>query len=160
MVLVESERAGNERFPGSTSSTKRATQEEETAVDEDDCEEDSAKDCEEDCDLSEDCSGSEKQGSKTKKARKSRCPNKHDKKWDTMYRSLLEYKAQHGNTLVPTIYGKNPQLGNWVHHKKKRHSKKQLSINRVLRLESIGFGWCARKLIENTNWESMFQLLV
>jgi len=72
---------------------------------------------------------------------------------------LLEYKAQHGSTVVPQRYDKNPQLGHWVGTQRRMHSKKQLSSNRVLRLESIGFVWCAQGLIE-ANWESMFQLLL
>jgi len=34
--------------------------------------------------------------------------------WDVMFKCLKEYKAMNGNTLVPSTYPENPQLGNWV----------------------------------------------
>jgi len=80
-----------------------------------------------------------------------------DANWDAMYQLLLEYKDQHGNTLVPHRHDKNPQLGHWVCTQRQRYSKNQLSSNRVLRLESIGFVWCLKKQVP---WESMFQLLL
>jgi len=97
------------------------------------------------------------QGPKIKKARKELYQEKRDKQWDKMYQSLLVYKAQHGNTLVPRSYDKISQLGAWVHAQRKQHAKKKLASNRVLRLDSIGFVWC---LIKRVSWESMFQLLL
>jgi len=58
-----------------------------------------------------------------------------------MFELLLEYKDQHGNTLVPQSYDRNPKLGNWVNYQRKMHSKKKLSSTCVLHLESIGFVW-------------------
>ena len=34
--------------------------------------------------------------------------------WDAMFQQLKEYKAKHGDTLVPATYPENPSLGNWV----------------------------------------------
>ena len=34
--------------------------------------------------------------------------------WDTMFQLLKEYKARHGDTLVPATYPDNPSLGHWV----------------------------------------------
>jgi len=83
-----------------------------------------------------------------------------EEKWETMFQLLQEYKAQHGNTLVPDKYDKNPQLINWVKTQKRMHSKKKLLSNRVLLLESIGFVWSFQtSIIELKRWESMFQLL-
>jgi len=128
-----------------------------SVVDDEDHEADIAEDCEEDYELAiKDCSNSRIQGPKMKKARKGSRQETFDKKWDAMYQSLLEYKAQHSNTLVPIGYDKNPQLGSWVYKQRYRYSKKQLSSTRVLRLESIGFAWSCHKLVP---WESMFQLL-
>eukprot|EP00532_Pseudo-nitzschia_australis_P018234 CAMPEP_0168309468 /NCGR_PEP_ID=MMETSP0142_2-20121227/66292_1 /TAXON_ID=44445 /ORGANISM="Pseudo-nitzschia australis, Strain 10249 10 AB" /LENGTH=707 /DNA_ID=CAMNT_0008262189 /DNA_START=130 /DNA_END=2250 /DNA_ORIENTATION=- len=128
-----------------------------SAVDDGDYEGDIAENCEEDYELAiKDCSNSRIQGPKMKKARKGSRQETFDKKWDAMYQSLLEYKAQHSNTLVPRKYDKNPQLGSWVYKQRYRYSKKQLSSTRVLRLESIGFAWSCHKLVP---WESMFQLL-
>jgi len=77
--------------------------------------------------------------------------------WESMFQLLVEYKAQHGDTLVPTKYDKNPQLGAWVKSQKIMHSNEKLASNRVLRLESIGFVW---SLPRHVAWESKFQLLL
>jgi len=130
-----------------------------SATDDEDYKGDIAEDCKEDSYelVIQDCSNSRiTQGPKTKKARIGSHQDKLDKKWDTMYQLLLEYKAQHGNTLVPRGYDKNPQLGGWVERQRFRYSKKQSSSDRVMRLESIGFVWSCQKLVP---WESMFQLL-
>merc|ERR1711903_249303 len=83
-----------------------------------------------------------------------------DANWDAMFQLLLEYKDQHGNTVVPRRYNNNPQLGNWVGTQRSLHSKKELFRNRALRLESIGFVWCVQRLIVDANWDAMFQLLL
>jgi len=41
--------------------------------------------------------------------------------WDAMYQLHLEYKDQHGNTLVPTKYKKNHQLGRLVRSQRHLH---------------------------------------
>jgi len=128
-----------------------------SAVNGEDCEADIAEDCEEDCELAiNDCSKSGIQGPKTKKARKGLHQEKLDKRWEAMFQLLLEYRAQHGNTLVPNKYVKNPKLGRWVDAQRYRYSKEELLSNRFLRLESIGFVWSLKKILP---WESMFQLL-
>jgi len=109
-----------------------------SATDDEDYKGDIAEDCKEDYKLAiKDCSNSGIQGPETKKARKGSRQEIFDKRWDVMYQSLLEYKAQHGNTLVPSRYDKNPQLGSWVgtQRSSSMHSKKQWLSNRVLRLE-------------------------
>jgi len=121
---------------------------------------DSTDEWEEDCGLGNDCSDSEIQESKTKKARKGLYQETLDKKWASMFRLLIEYKDQHVNTLVPASYKQNPKLGRWVKAQRNLHSKKQLSSHRVLRLESIGFVWCVKRLIVDANWDAMFQLLL
>lgn len=118
--------------------------------------EDSAVDCEEDNKLSNDCSNSEIQGPKKKKARNDLCQDMPDKKWEEMYQSLVEYKTQHGNLLVPLKYNKNPQLAKWVRTQRNKYSAKVLPRNQILRLESIGFIWS----VPVNRWNSMFQLLV
>ena len=115
------------------------------------------EDCEGNYKLSNNCSNSETQGFKTKCARKRLRQNAHDKKWKSMFQSLLEYRDQHGNTMFPQNYSKTPQLRRWVVKQRIWHSKKKLSNNRgVLRLESIGSVWSVQRL----TWESMFELLL
>lgn len=63
----------------------------------------------------------------TKKKKVKLCPQKiqalesigfefdsRDAKWLQKLNGLLEYKKQHGNFLVPTHYGEDPTLSNWV----------------------------------------------
>ena len=37
-----------------------------------------------------------------------------DEGWMRMFEELMEYKEQHGNCLVPTMYEDNRKLGRWV----------------------------------------------
>ena len=100
-------------------------------------EQDITEDCEENYEFSNvnDCSNSEIiRGPRTKKAIKNSRQDIYDKMWEEMYLAILEYKTQHGNTLVPTRYDKNHQLGNWLSKQRQMSSKKQLSNNRVFRL--------------------------
>ena len=50
-----------------------------------------------------------------------------------MFQSLLEYKAQHGNTLVPHKHDKNSQLGRWV-------NKQNIDITTVVEEPCFVFG--------------------
>jgi len=124
----------------------------------------SDKDCERDIiehrkldhELSNDCTNSETQGPKMKKAKKEVYQETAvDSQWNDMFELLLEYKAQHGNTLVPRRYDKNPQLGKWVDIQRWRYSKTQLSSTRILRLESIGFVFA----VNENNWMHMYRQL-
>jgi len=111
--------------------------------------------------LNNDSSSSEIQGPTMKKARMISCQGTNDKKWETMFQLLLKYKVQHGNTLVPSHYTQNPQLGVWVQAQRSLHSNKQLASHRVLQLESIEFVWFSNLLLmQGQQWGSMFQLLV
>lgn len=80
--------------------------------------------------------------------------------WDSLFQLLRDYKAEHGNTLVPRGYAKNPQLGRWVNSQRYLHSKKLIPFDRVVRLESIGFAWTLqRSFVELEKWDGMFKLL-
>jgi hypothetical protein len=63
---------------------------------------------------------------------------------------LREYKARHGDCLVPKVWKENPQLGSWVANQRKQHrallSGKPTSLTKERRaeLESIGFTWVVR----------------
>jgi len=99
----------------------------------------------------DDCSASEVPGPRAKKTRKNPCHR--DKTWEDAFQLLLEYKARHGNTLVPGSCDKNPKLANWVHSQRLMRSSKKLSRDRYLRLQRIGFIW-------SIPWNSMFQQLL
>jgi hypothetical protein len=64
--------------------------------------------------------------------------------WNNMFQQLLDYKAKHGNSQVPSVYSENPKLGNWVGKYRTLYRKwvesegKTGDTVRIKRLESIG----------------------
>jgi hypothetical protein len=72
--------------------------------------------------------------------------------WEEMCMELKEYKKQNGDTLVSCRYEVNPQLGSWVSKQRTKYKSKQLSDERIQRLNKIGFVWEANELA----WEKMF----
>jgi hypothetical protein len=48
-----------------------------------------------------------------------------DDHWDDMYRQLVEYKAKHGDCLVPSRYEENFKLGKWVETQRYEFTKLQ-----------------------------------
>lgn len=83
---------------------------------------------------------------KKPKARKS-----HKVTWQLHYNELKDYKAQHGNVLIPQSYKANPKLGLWVMQQRRQWTLQQNGkkssldgaggIKRVQLLEDIGFVW-------------------
>ena len=73
-----------------------------------------------------------------------------------MFRRVVAYKEQHGNTNTPRIYKEDPQLGNWVSRQRMNHTKGILSKDRLDLLNSIEFVW----EINNTQWMKMYQRLI
>jgi len=76
--------------------------------------------------------------------------------WEKGYLNLIKYHKQHKNCWVPSRYAANGfNLGIWVGHQRRNYKKKQLSKERIKRLESLGFGW------DNLSqwWEESFTAL-
>ena len=68
--------------------------------------------------------------------------------WDAKYKQLLEYKAAHGDCLIPTKYTKNPALGRWVstqreHYRmwKQGDPRSKMTVEKAKLLDEIGFVW-------------------
>ncbi|MDD4880035.1 MAG: DEAD/DEAH box helicase family protein [Gallionellaceae bacterium] len=59
--------------------------------------------------------------------------------WDQKYGELLAYKNQYGNTNVPLRYTTN--LGSWVVSQRVVRKNGRLSVERIARLDKIGFSW-------------------
>jgi hypothetical protein len=86
--------------------------------------------------------------------------NKLDDRWDEMFQRLVTYKNQHdGSTLVPS----DTQLGTWASHQRfyyinnnNNNCSKTLSVDRIKRLESIGFVWDVLEV----QWMEMYNRLV
>lgn len=87
-----------------------------------------------------------------------------NKKWDAMYRKLIEYRNKHNNCLVPNRYKELPQLGSWVstqrrHYKLRQEGKESLlSHDRHALLERIGFVW-ATKDPRHVPWDQRYNEL-
>ena len=82
--------------------------------------------------------------------------NSSDVKWDEMFQCLVDYKNEFKSVNVPQSYKADPKLGNWVDNQRKRYIKKELSTDRIDRLESIDFVWNAR----DAKWMQMYNRLV
>jgi hypothetical protein len=65
--------------------------------------------------------------------------NPFDARWMEMYHRLVAYKKQHRSTIVPEYYKEDPKFGIWVSNQRKYYKNKTLSVERINRLESIGF---------------------
>jgi hypothetical protein len=74
-----------------------------------------------------------------------------DTKWMTMLETLKQYKAEHGNCIVPRGYAPNPRLASWVAEQRKQYKLmtdgKPTSITkeRVAKLEELDFAWNAQE---------------
>jgi hypothetical protein len=76
--------------------------------------------------------------------------------WNKIFQRLVTYKKEHKSINIPQRYAADPTLGNWVHEQRKIYSKKELSIDRTNRLESVGFVWNALEV----QWMEMYSRLV
>jgi hypothetical protein len=76
--------------------------------------------------------------------------------WVEMFQRLVTYKKEHKSTNVLWKYPADPRLGNWVHSQRQDYTKKDLSIERINRLELIGFIWDPR----DARWMEMYHRLL
>jgi len=79
--------------------------------------------------------------------------SKKSEGWMTLYKRLVAYEKEHGNTRVPRFYKKDIKLGNWVVNQ--RHFCKK--EDRIDLLNEIGFEW---KVKERTEWLTMYRRLM
>lgn len=63
--------------------------------------------------------------------------------WADMYHRLQQYKALHGDCLVPVRYGPDPKLGRWVREQRKTYLVRNMTKARQSQLENLGFVWRA-----------------
>ena len=76
-----------------------------------------------------------------------------DSKWEEKFRELLVYKDEHGDVNVARFCSSG--LGAWVHNQRHLKNANGLSIERVKRLDEVGFEW---NPIESL-WEERFNEL-
>jgi len=86
----------------------------------------------------------------------------NDLKWNALHGKLMEYKEEHGNTLVPN---RHAQLGSWVstqrRYYKEMNSGKDTPLTqaRIDKLEQIEFVW-ATKDPRHVPWEVRYKELL
>lgn len=64
-----------------------------------------------------------------------------EKVWDSMFHRLLKYRKKHGHCDVPSSCPSEPDLANWVANQRHRKKMGSLVVERVRKLEEIGFIW-------------------
>jgi hypothetical protein len=61
--------------------------------------------------------------------------------WEEMYEGLVEFKRQHGHTLVPREWKAPRGLGGWVTRQRSEYQRGLLAAERIRRLNKIRFNW-------------------
>ncbi|WP_409304713.1 Helicase associated domain protein [Peribacillus sp. SCS-155] len=82
--------------------------------------------------------------------------NTHDEYWEQMYTILLDYISKYGHCLVPKHSIDYKSLGIWVRTQRNHYKNKTLDINKVTKLNDIGFVWDNNQYI----WDKYFSELV
>jgi superfamily II DNA or RNA helicase len=71
--------------------------------------------------------------------------------WESKYEELRALYYKKGDCLVT----QSSDLGKWVSRQRSNHSAGKISLNRIKKLEVLGFEWVARKSV----WDKYFQAL-
>ena len=69
----------------------------------------------------------------------------NNQKFDSGVRALLMFKDKTGHCAVPQSHPANPSLGIWVKTQRQNHRKNNLSLERMQKLNDVGFVWSLRK---------------
>ena len=85
-----------------------------------------------------------------------------ERAWNDLHRLLVEYEAEHGNCLVPTVYPKNQALGTWVATQRAQYRLRiegkhsHLTEERIKLLNEVGFVWSHH----GNSWDDRYNQLV
>jgi hypothetical protein len=64
-----------------------------------------------------------------------------DKEWHQQYDKLLEFERKNGNCVMPRKHEEDKSLGKWIGTQQNFHNKNEICLDRINRLEEIGFVW-------------------
>ena len=81
--------------------------------------------------------------------------NAHEELWFQRYQELTEYKAYHGDCLVPKSFASNPKLAKWVDAQRFQFQRGSLTTDRIDLLEREGFVWN----VHDHKWNLRFEEL-
>jgi hypothetical protein len=76
--------------------------------------------------------------------------------WESNFIKLHTFRIEHGHCRVPNRYEADRNLGQWVSNQRFQYLKSNLSQDRIIRLESIGFTWD----VLSEDWDLNFNKLV
>eukprot|EP00804_Cyclotella_cryptica_P020157 CCRYP_014932-RB/>CCRYP_014932-RB protein AED:0.07 eAED:0.07 QI:215/0.81/0.75/1/0.63/0.58/12/3112/737 len=65
--------------------------------------------------------------------------------WEAQYEALLEYKSEHGDINVPSVYPPNQSLYYWICTQRAYFRKSKLSAERLQLLHAIGFDFSQKE---------------
>lgn len=80
----------------------------------------------------------------------------HAAAWAEKLHELKDYARQRGDCNVPSTYPENPQLATWVKCQRRQYKllrdgkTSNMTVDRILELEKVGFVWEVRKTWEHT----------
>mmetsp|Transcript_4720 Transcript_4720/g.6970 ORF Transcript_4720/g.6970 Transcript_4720/m.6970 type:complete len:479 (+) Transcript_4720:24-1460(+) len=83
--------------------------------------------------------------------------------WNKNYEAIVEYKKEHGHTMVPRLWKLNPKLGEWVTDQRRQYKAKMegkpslLTPYRKSKLDAIDFVWRIRN---RTDWSDRYAQLL
>jgi hypothetical protein len=81
----------------------------------------------------------------------------HSEQWEEAFSALQKYSSEKGHCLVHTdLKIGNVNLGKWVQHQRRFKKQGELTNDRVLRLNSLGFNWDPF----SAQWEEAFNKLL
>lgn len=85
--------------------------------------------------------------------------------WVDRFQELEEFRAKHGNCLVPHCYPENQQLAQWVKRQRYQYKLKQMNRNSTLTderqaaLEEVGFVWDSHRAAWSERYESLLKFV-
>ena len=82
-----------------------------------------------------------------------RCIERLSASWDYFFGKLVAFTTRFDHCNVPRMWPEDPQLSIWVDNQ--RHTRSRLSLDRIKRLDELGFSWDPHGAL----WEEMFARL-
>jgi hypothetical protein len=65
--------------------------------------------------------------------------------WEDRFAEVVAFKAGHGHCEIPTVFRQNPKLGRFVNAMRTQKNRGSLSVDRIAKLDAIGFAWASTR---------------
>jgi hypothetical protein len=83
-----------------------------------------------------------------------------DKRWNTQYEKLVEFKRHNGHCMVPIKYEQYKSLAQWVAKQRNQHVNNKIRQDRKERLDEIGLPWKVDGTDNDKLWHQHYEKLV